>query len=55
MSTETIGYSPTEISKMPETRQNYVEAKFSPNLDNKDKRLNTLTSGQLDFFASVLS
>lgn len=55
MPTETIGYYPTEISKMPETRQKHIEAKFMPRLSDKDRHLNMLTDKQLDFFASVLS
>lgn len=55
MSKETIGYSPTEILKMPETRQKYTEAKFMPRLNDKDRHLNMLSDSQLDFFASVLS
>jgi len=55
MSTETIGYSPKEISKMPETRQNYIEAKFVPQLNQADSILLQASDSQLDFIASVLS
>jgi len=55
MNHETIGYVPNEIAKMPEIRKKIVEARFSPRLDNSDRRLNSLSQGQLDFFASLLS
>lgn len=55
MSTETIGYSPREISKMPETRQKYIEAKFIPQLNLPDSILLQASDTQLEFIASVLS
>ena len=55
MSRETIGYTPKEITRMPEVRPKIIEARFTPRLNSKDLRLNSLPEGQLDFVASILS
>lgn len=55
MSNEIIGYTPKEITGMPEVRSNIVEAKFTPRLNRADSILLQASDPQVDFFASILS
>ena len=50
-----IGRGIPELAIMPESRLNLIEARFKPQLNSKDRRLNLLTSNQLDFIANILS
>lgn len=55
MNNETIGYTPKELTRMPEVRQKIIEARFTPRLSIKDRRLSQLTEGELELAACLFN